>query len=105
MRSLTGSDLSEFCLLSEHFAQGYQPVLDQGFDSISKPRQRKAGAGRKRQVQLQRLQYLIVQLTFALTWSTQSTLFRDSLLLSSSIVAGWSSDKKKTTKNRLASIA
>lgn len=47
MRSLTGLDLSEFCLLSVHFAQGYEQVLDSGFDSINKPRKRKAGGGRK----------------------------------------------------------
>lgn len=47
MRSLTGLNLSEFCLLSEHFASGYQQVLDQGCNPVSKPRQRKTGGGRK----------------------------------------------------------
>ena len=47
MRSLTGLDLGEFCYLREHFGKGYQQVLDSGFDLISKPRQRKAGGGRK----------------------------------------------------------
>lgn len=47
MRSLTGLDLAEFCCLSEHFGQGYQQVLDKRFDAVSRPRQRKAGAGRK----------------------------------------------------------
>jgi hypothetical protein len=47
MRSLTGLDLNEFCCLREHFGKGYEQVLDAGFDPVSKPRQRKAGAGRK----------------------------------------------------------
>src|SRR3954465_3771504 len=47
MRSLTGLGLEEFCLLSDHFAQGYQQMLEKGFDPVNRPRQRKAGAGRK----------------------------------------------------------
>jgi hypothetical protein len=47
MRSLTGLDLEEFCLLSAAFAQGYQQMLDKGFDAVHRPRQRKVGAGRK----------------------------------------------------------
>jgi hypothetical protein len=47
MRSLTGLDQEEFCLLLSPFAQGYQQVLAQGFDPVLRPRQRKAGAGRK----------------------------------------------------------
>jgi hypothetical protein len=47
MRSLTGLDQEEFCWLSTHFAQGYQQLLEKGFDPVNRPRQRKAGAGRK----------------------------------------------------------
>ncbi len=46
MRSLTGLNLEDFCLLSEHFAQGYQQLLDANFDKQS-PRARKVGGGRK----------------------------------------------------------
>jgi hypothetical protein len=46
MRSLTGLNLEDFCLLSEHFAQGYQQLLDANFDELS-PGERKAGGGRK----------------------------------------------------------
>ena len=47
MRSLTGLDQEEFCLLLVPFAQSYQEVLAKGFDPIRRPRQRKAGGGRK----------------------------------------------------------
>jgi hypothetical protein len=47
MRSLTGLDLAEFCYLSEHFAQGYQQVLEANFHPVTKPQQGKAGAGHK----------------------------------------------------------
>ena len=46
MRALTGLDMAAFCALAEPFASGCQQEADARF-SAQRPRQRKAGGGRK----------------------------------------------------------
>ena len=46
MRALTGLDMAAFCALEEPFASGCQQEADTRF-SVQRPRQRKAGGGRK----------------------------------------------------------